>query len=62
MKLLLLFILGFILNFAQTQPGDTTYTMLVLFTVVAVIWMFVDLFLVFSGIKKDNLNKILMIL
>ena len=62
MKLLLLFILGFILNLAQTQPSDTTYTMLVLFTVVAVIWMFVDLFLVFSGIKKDNLNKILMIL
>jgi len=62
MKLLLLFILGFILNFAQTQPGDTTYTMLVLFTVVATIWMFVDLFLVFNGIKKDNLNKILMIL
>ena len=62
MKLLLLFILGFILNLAQTQPSDTTYTMLVLFTVVAVIWMFADLFLVFSGIKKDNLNKILMIL
>ena len=62
MKLLLLFILGFILNLAQTQPSDTTYTMLVLFTVVATIWMFADLFLVFGGIKKDNLNKILMIL
>lgn len=62
MKLLLLFILGFLLNLAQTQPIDTTYTMLCLFVVVATIWMFADLFLVFGGIKKDNLNKILMIL
>lgn len=62
MKLLLSLTLGFLLNLAQTQPSDTTYTMLVLFTVVATIWMFADLFLVFSGIKKDNLNKILMIL
>lgn len=62
MKLLLLFILGFILNLTQTQPSDTTYTMLNLFTVVFVIWTFADLFLVFSGIKKDNLNKILTIL
>jgi len=54
--------LGFILNLAETQPSDTTYTMLNLFTVVFVIWTFADLFLVFSGIKKDNLNKILMIL
>lgn len=61
-KLLLSLISGFLLNLAQTQPSDTTYTMLCLFVVVAVIWMFVDLSLVFGGIKKDNLNKILMIL
>lgn len=52
MKLLLLFILGFILNLAETQPSDTAYTMFGLFTVVFVIWTFADLFLVFSGIKK----------
>lgn len=62
LKLLLSIISGFLLNLAQTQPSDTTYTMLCLFVVVVTIWMFADLFSVFGGIKKDNLNKILMIL
>lgn len=62
LKLLLSIISGFLLNLAQTQPRDTTYTMLCLFVVVVTIWMFADLFSVFGGIKKDNLNKILMIL
>ena len=50
------------MNWAEAEPSGKTYTILGLFTIVAVIWMFADLFLVFSGIKKDNLNKILMIL
>ena len=59
---IIIFIGGFLLNWAEAEPSGKTYTILGLFTIVAVIWMFADLFLVFSGIKKDNLNKILMIL
>ena len=62
-KLLLLFIWGILFGLAQAEPSDATYMILGLFVVVvATIWAFADLFLVFGGIKKDNLNKILMIL